>query len=160
MKSENKEVVDLLLKLFMFIMAILGLLMMFLDFAKLGSEGYSGLAVTFGAKKSMHGSNVEFLGFSILEFIPFLCLVINAIMVFFMADGLLDKKIVVKGIVTALFLIATIMFSLAFLTPNVLVNSSAKFTIGIGAILAAIFSFLGALVGFISILKDNDSKAK
>lgn len=159
----NKKTLKLVTSLVAIAMGVLAVVMIFLDAIKMEafgmSEGYSGLNVVFGKKEE----GEEMFKFGVMPLLTYVLALAGAVVA---AVKLLTKKNeLILNIVTAvLFVAATVLF---FLMTNLvslpegikesydMMKELGFVKLGVGSILAAVFSILGAVAAGAEIAVDK-----
>lgn len=150
------------------VLSILAFVMLFLPAivtkeAKLDTD-YSGFQLAFGYKE-MHGKEVTILSFSFMNFLTVLLPLVALVLTLLNAFGKKQNKLFTLLAAICLAVAGVLFFcSLEFTSFNEKAedvigrfggNVAEAFKLGIGAILGGVFSLLGALASFASLVMNK-----
>ncbi len=127
--------------------ALVALIMIFLPTIKADSEKWNGIKCSFGYSESFMGVSVKVFKFSILNLLPWVLVIVYGVIA-----GMNKSNNKVMTIATiAIAVVAAVLFFMSknFININGLSGEELKesrklFDLGIGAILAGIFSLIAA----------------
>lgn len=145
------------------VLSILAFVMLFLPAivtkeAKLDTD-YSGFQLAFGYKE-MHGKEVTILSFSFMNFLtvllPLAALVLTALNAFGKKQNKLFTLLAAICLAVAgVFFFCSLGFSSFNVHEKLVDETKELFKLGIGAILGGVFSLLGALASFASLVMNK-----
>lgn len=146
------------------VLSILAFVMLFLPAivtkeAKLDTD-YSGFQLAFGYKEEMLGKEVTILKFSFMNFLTVLLPLAALVLTLLNAFGKKQNKLftllaAICLAVAGVFFFCSLGFSSFNVHEKVVDETKELFKLGIGAILGGVFSLLGALASFASLVMNK-----